>query len=191
MNYYAHTISKFDNYMLSDFEILENILKSGYLLSRRNLGLSEKDALFNGMDYLSLTDLEKSDGNHSSFEMYTKKGLSLLFSKNINVIIPKHIHLNSRDINIGKQMHTFGKKGRFSDLCDEVQVKDKLSLEYLQGLCLSMERIQLFHSNNYINYYLYTIYYMLNEYGYKASIINLDTELEMDTDKVKKYIKNV
>ena len=47
MDYYAHTISKFDNFLLTELETLEKILKSGYVLSRRKLGLNESDALLN------------------------------------------------------------------------------------------------------------------------------------------------
>lgn len=188
MNYYAHTISKYDNFMLSDLENLENILKSGYLLSRRKLGLNKSDALFNGMDYISLTDLSKKDNGHSSYMMYTKKGLSLLFNKDIDVVTPKIIYLDSRHVDIGKKMHNLGLRGRFSDLSDEVQVKDRLSLEYLKGLTLSLDRIESFHSDDYVNYYLYYTLCMLKEYGYNLPIIDLGSEKEIEIDKIKRYV---
>ena len=67
MNYYSHTI-RISNFSFGDIEKVEDILKSGFIYSRRNLKnipgsdiklLGEETSLFNGMDYISLCDLSK------------------------------------------------------------------------------------------------------------------------------------
>ena len=122
MNYYAHSISKFDKFDFNDIIVLQKILSTGYVLSRRNLDLCEEDALFNGMDYISLCDLSAHHEDYSAYNIYVKNGLSLLFDKNIKVIKPVYINLDKRDLNIGEKMHEFGLKGIYTDLSDEVTI---------------------------------------------------------------------
>ena len=180
MDFYAHTISPYDDFMLNDLEKLEDILSSGYLLSRRYLNLNKEDSLFNGMDYISLCDLSKRHDDYSSYYLYTTRGLSLLFDKNIDVIIPNYIILNDRHLSTIQKMHELGLKGRYSDLRDEVQVKDKLSLEYLKGASIPLSNIQKNHSDDYVKYYLYFIKSMLSYYKFDVPIYNLDNNKKLD-----------
>ncbi len=182
LNYYAHSICKCENI---GFNIgkLEEILKSGYLLSRRRLGLNEDDALFNGMDYISLCDLSVNHNSHSAFNFYIEQGLSLLFDNGIKVIKPNYVSVYHYGLLAGEKMHDYGKKGRYSDFLDEVQVKDKLSLEYLRGLSLSLKITKSFDSENNIKAYLNIIYNLLEEYQYKVPLINLDDDREINMKK--------
>ena len=69
-------------------EKLREILRSEFLLSRRNLGLSEAQAGFNGLDYISLCDYEKRTLENGSRDMYNAyyayiyNNLALAFPKN-------------------------------------------------------------------------------------------------------------
>ena len=96
MNYYSHTI-RVTNFDISDVYRVKNIFKIGYLLSRNKLkdiiydegiNISETTALFNGMDYISLCDLTMEHDEYSAYNMYTKRGLSLIFNKKLPVIKP-------------------------------------------------------------------------------------------------------
>ena len=178
MNYYAHTISARENFMIDDIGKLEDVLKSGYILSRRKLKLSEGDALFNGMDFISLCDLMAKRERYSAYNLYTKKGISLLFDHDIEVIKPTLISPPKNDFFIAcDYMHKLGKgKVRYSDLPDEVQVKDELSLAYLRALSLSLKEIQRVHRDNYIESYLDVMYSLTRQYNYPVPIINLDDE---------------
>ena len=187
LDYYAHTISYNHHFMLSDISTLEKILQSGYLLSRRNLKMDEKETLFNGMDYISLCDLTKKKDYYSAYNIYTQNGLSLLFSRDIEVIIPNYINLSQRSNDMGKEMHRLGLKGRYSDFKDEVQVKDKLSLKYLKGLSIPLEKLCSCHSNEYAYYYLYYVKGCLKNHGYRLPILDLDNEKVIDIQKMKKY----
>lgn len=185
LKYYAHTFSKYHDFMLFDLESLENILKSGFLLSRRKLNLPKEDALFNGMDYISLCDLEKEHSDNSAYNLYVKRGASLLFSKDFNVIHPTIIQLDRRHINLEKKIYELSLKGRFSDLDDEVQVKDQLSLEYLKGLLISISAIKSCHSDEYIISYLGYMKELCIEYRYIVPLINLDDEQVIELSKKK------
>ena len=180
LKYYAHSFNKTDNLMLSDITKLEDILKNGALLSRRKLGLSEEDALFNGMDYISLCDLGEEHDLYSAYNIYTMRGLSLLFDRDIKVIKPIYVKLSRNSLFAQEEMHDYGIKGRYSDLMDEVQVKDELSLEYLRAISLSLKRIEFLHDKEYLKIYLSRIQEALNYYKYHVPIINLDDEQEID-----------
>lgn len=176
LKYYAHSFNKTDNLMLSDITKLEDILKNGALLSRRKLGLSEEDALFNGMDYISLCDLEKNHPKNSAYNLYVKRGLSLLFDKELKVIEPDYIYVDYNTLGSIDMIHYYGIKGRYSDLIDEVQVKDEVSLNYLRGIMLSLSRMQYYYSEEYIYEYLKVVSYLLDKYHLDIPIINLDNE---------------
>ena len=86
-------------------EKLREILRSEFLLSRRNLGLSEAQAGFNGLDYISLCDYEKRTLENGSRDMYNAyyayiyNNLALAFPKNrFDVITPKYIITSINEI---------------------------------------------------------------------------------------------
>lgn len=177
LNFFSHTISEYDTFAFGELKKLEKILKDGYLLSRRKLGLNVEMAAFNGMDYISLCDLSKEHEDYSAYNIYTKRGLSLLFDKSIKVIEPNYYQREIRDVVYFKKIHEMGLgKTRYSDLKDEVQVKNELSLEYLRGILLPYLKIMNRTCLNYANYYLDEIYSLLKQYNYDVPIINLDDE---------------
>ena len=124
-------------------EKLREILRSEFLLSRRNLGLSETQAGFNGLDYISLCDYEKRTLENGSRDMYNAyyayiyNNLALAFPKNrFDVITPKYIDHALAGSKFGHYvMKKCGNsKKRYSDYPDEVQVRDKIDLDFLCGI---------------------------------------------------------
>lgn len=194
MEYYSHTIY-ITNFNNIDIFRLENILKTGYLFSRRilnsifvnyDINISEKTALFNGMDYISLCDLSKVHEEYSAYNMYFKNGLSLLFDRNIDVVIPLLIKERIGELFSCNNVHDLGMGLiRYSDLSDEVQVKDKLSIEHLHGISLSINRFLHFHSEKYLIDYLKWLKYVLTKYEKNIPIINIDNYEEISLKKNK------
>jgi len=177
-NCYAHAIC-ISYFKVKDFKILEEIFKSGYILSRneqrkqgkRNVSNSIITACFNGMDYISLCDLMMSHDGYSSYDMYIRKGLSLLLDRDLSVIKPKLIDQNDF---MYFNTYTFCGKERFTDLIDEVQVKDQISLKHLLGISLSLSVFRSFHDEEYLINYLKYVNFIQDKYNYDVPIYNLD-----------------
>lgn len=195
MEYYSHTI-RISNFNLIDIEKIEDILKSGYIYSRRNLqnlpnfdikSLGEDTSLFNGMDYISLCDLSKRNLDYSAYNMYVKRGLSFLFNKKIDVITPTVVNNRLGGYSFFGDAHALGMQTmRYSDLPDEVQVKDKISLDNLEGISLSIKQMQKFHDDEYMKNYIKLVRKKLDDYQKDVPIINIDTEEELTVDKKNK-----
>ena len=190
--YYAHTI-RLSNFNKIDLERIEKILKKGYILSRRKLlllgedeiDIREETSTFNGMDYISLCDLKKEHHDYSAYNMYTKNGLSLLLSRDIPVIMPNLVEKSNRLDSIFN-MHKLGKgENRYSDLEDEVQVKDSISLEYLKGLCFSIKKLLSFCDEDYLYYYIEVLNFLLYKYHYPVPIYNIDDNTEIKSKLLK------
>lgn len=183
-NYYAHTI-KITNFKIQDLYIIDSILKSGFILSRRKikeLGVKAYSKnmdtiLYNGLDYISLCDLNKNHNGYSAYNMYTRQGLSLLIDHDINVITPEFIDKNSYDYYNIDDFDVVNH--RFSDMRDEVQVKDSISLEHLRGICLATSTFLVSNNREYLDYYLKYLQAIIDNYGYNIPIYNLDTGEKM------------
>ncbi len=196
MDYYSHTI-RITNFDIHDAYLMGKILKSGYLLSRNKLKglvddhdryLCEATALFNGMDYISLCDLSCVHEEYSAYNMYVKRGLSFLFSRELQVIKPKLVSIQMGNIIFGDDAHKMGMGvERYSDLPDEVQVRDCVSMKYLRGILFSLETFYRYHNEIYLVEYVKLLKEVLNMNGYSVPVINLDTENEIiiEKDKVK------
>ena len=180
MDYYAHTI-RISNFRMRDLDNLEKILKSGYLLSRRKLRQNGDKSiensvfsmLFNGMDYISLCDLKMNHDGNSAYNMYMKRGLSLLFDRDISVINPTVLAPNDYSY---FNIKLFLGKERFTDLIDEVQVKDSISLSHLMGMSLSLSVFKSFYNEDYIKNYLNYLNQLLNDYEFFVPMYDLDTK---------------
>lgn len=190
MDYFSHTI-RITNFSYDDIYHLENILKKGYLLSRRRispeireeLNLSLDNSLYNGMNHISLCDLSSNHDNYSAYNIFVKKGLSLLFNKEINATKPRIIPNSVSNLFFIKKNNEID--DCFSDLSDEFQVKDELSLKYLEGLLLSIRTFYDYHNEIYLLEYINMLKNILNKYKYNIPIINLDTENEIIIEKNK------
>jgi hypothetical protein len=186
--YYAHTI-KPSGFTSSDIYRLDDILRHGYIFSRRNLRYyvddcsitSEETSLFNGLDYISLCDLKKDHSGYSSYNSYTRNGLSLLIDHSIDVITPTLIDRNIYNYYNVKTLDLIN--NQYTDFKDEVQAKDKISLEYLRGLTIPLSSFFVTYTDDYLKYYVNYIESLLQEYHYPVPIYNLDT---WEKIKVKK-----
>ena len=150
---YLHTINNgFSDYYIpkKQREVLENILKSDKILSKRMQGLNENNTILNfcGLDYISLSDYEKrfvsnrEKYHYNGYYAYVRNGLSLTFPQDkIDVIEPIIIGVCTKTSRDFEYMSLLGmdKENRYTDLPDEVQVKDSLSLDNLNGILFPTE----------------------------------------------------
>ena len=120
---------------------LNEILDNGEIVSARLLG-SKKPNGFSGLDYISLCDYEKRDlvnggiKNYNAFYQYIVHSLSLAFPKEkLDAIVPKLIASLYKNKHRDSIMESFGMvEERYSDLPDEVQVKDIITLDDMCGI---------------------------------------------------------
>ena len=196
-------------YQKLNLKVLESILKSNALLSRRLQGL-ESSTGFNGMDYISLCNYRKRNihpFNHpeyTSYDGYIKESISLMFPKDklsiINPFILEPIKKNKKGYN---RMANLGLNEyiRYSDLPDEVQVKDEISLDLMCGLTLPMRKLDnIFFSidknTQKIMKQLNEIKSLLMLYNHLVPIYDIDTMTELTSETeikklVKKYLKKI
>ena len=205
---YLHTINNgYKDYYDSKKQrsVLEAILKSDAILSRRNQGLTdESNTNFSGLDYISLSDYEKrfvcnkEKDFYNSFYAYVRRGLSLAFpQESIKVIEPTILPILSKNIRDFEYMRLYGldKTERFTDLPDEVQVKDKLTLKDLNGV--------LFPCDNYMHSKLFTrkekmikllleevkiVKEILEKYNKEVNIYDVDSLLEVNENNIENIV---
>ena len=202
---YLHTI----NNDTSDYykpkkqkEVLTSILKAGEVLSRRKQGDLRDNTNFCGLDYISLINYEKrfvsnkQREHYNAYYAYARSGLSLTFPQDkVDVIEPTIIGICSDNYNGYLTMRELGmsEDERFTDLPDEVQVKDRVSLEYMNGI--------LFPTDNFLVSRVFVtrrkmielLKKELNEikeltarYGYDISIYDVDTLKELNEEEIYK-----
>lgn len=116
-------------------KVLEEILDSGYLLSRRMQGKTSSRG-FAGLDYISLCDYTLRDlcnsPMYNGYHQYIKNSLAVGFPKeSLDVIEPTIIDPIGTIIDGHEYMRILGNAtgGRYSDLPDEIQVKDMVDME--------------------------------------------------------------
>ncbi len=185
--------------------VLAKILASNALLSRRLLGMSESYG-FNGLDYISLCDYEKkeelSEGrkSYNAYHSYIKNSVALAFEKEKicdkiiqpelveNCSLTKHGYRFMRDAGLFE-----GK--RFSDMPDEVQIKDRLSMDNLSYISFPVASFLDYHSmkknNKKIDLLLQEIYElnsMLLDYGKDIDIYDIQSGYELNEENIKKLI---
>ncbi len=181
--------------------ILKQILESKALLSARLRNDMNGRIFYNGLDYISLCDYAKKDINfdQSAYDNYICYSLSLMFPKEaLPIINPIIIPFNGVDEAYFSRMEELGlsKTDRYSDMPDEVQVKDSIPLKLMTGITLPVKRMSdiilpeaitcsiVYKQINKINE-------LLTQYGYQLPIYDIDTfELLHDELKTKKLIKH-
>lgn len=180
---------------------LEKILNSKALLSRR-LQKNNDFTFFNGLDYISLCDYSKRQERYlyqtNSYEGYIKHSLSMIFPKEkLDIIVPEMIDVFSEG-NYFLNMRTLGltSKQRYSDMADEVQVKDSISLELMTGITLP---IDIMINKNFdtaknitiILRHIEKIIKMLDKYNYNVPLYDITTFLPLDNESnVKELIRH-
>ena len=129
---------------------LEEILKDEYLYSRRMQGITDKDFInFSGLDFISFCDRKLRFAksyqntpflkNYTVYDNYISRSLALGFDrKGIDIISTELVGPIAiscmPEVTIKK--YGLSEDLRYSDMADEVQVKDKVSLGNLRCLTL-------------------------------------------------------
>ena len=198
---YLHAIyarsNTFDS--ITSLKILKKILKSNALLSSRLQNKKHIKPMFNGFDYISLCDYEKKDcsilDRYNSYEGYIKYSLSLIFPKDkIDAIIPTLVDI-SKGKNYYYEMEKFGLSEtiRYTDMADEVQVKDRISLDLMTGITLPLSKMTYELLNEEKNTYLILkeieqIEKLLNKYNKLVPIYDIDSFESLDNEETVKYL---
>ena len=146
--YYCHGTS---------LDRLINILLTGEIKCRR-LIIEEKIDIkdgedisfvtgYNGYEYISLCKFNNySFTNNSAFSIFIRNSFCLIISDKIEAI--KTIHYNNPDVSscLQKEIQNFYKNNdestyRFSDMCDEWQVRTRIPSKYFIGIAIPFSKI--------------------------------------------------
>lgn len=204
-NFYLHAIDCNDG---KDFDEknalvkLEKILQSGYILSRRKMGdLDERKGGWNGFDYISLCDYAKKDAppyennsfykGYTAYDSYIMTSLSLIINKKwVRAITPTLVHPVICDWNSLQEMRYIGihYKARYTDFPDEVQVKNQITLNRLEGITIPIsymvnEKGKRVFSTEEIKYFLNRTKELLKKYEREVPVYDLGTMTQLDSDK--------
>ena len=189
--YYFHAIDPQIDVLDSPkiLEKLEKILQSQNIYSRRlsNTINPERNG-FNGNDFVSLCDYSKKDSppfnddefyrGYTSYEAYVVSSLSILISKKgLKVIHPILVRPTPFSFESLEEMRALGlhPTKRFTDMPDEVQVKNKISLSHMEGLSIPTKFFVNLSSAQETKYLLTQVKELLTHYQYDKPIYDLDT----------------
>ena len=207
---YYHSVGYIPPYFHYDPEnqriILDRILKSGALLSMRNQGRPSNGG-FCALDYISLCDSDKTEDYntgrkmYNGFQQYIRVSLSLVFDKEIvekeaEILVPILVRNCSLNYQRLREMNFYGEcEERYSDLPDEVQVKDRLSLDGLIALSFPTENFSRLYSLRsrkkrveLLKDEIKCLKEILDNHGYDMSIYDIDTFDEMTDENIEKLI---
>lgn len=208
-NIYLHAINSVpDEYYHPEEtnKILLQILKRRAILSSK-LQRRRSTGGFNGHDYVSLCDYAKRNnyksfmGKYNAYHTYVRYSLSLAFPKDkLNIIKPKVLNgVYIRDSKGYNEMEKLGKsrKERCTDMPDEVQVKDKVSLDNLCATTFPLHLLRDFsdcsldEQASIIMFEIEEIDRLLNKFGYDVPVFDIDTFEELTSaSQVKMLIRN-
>ena len=221
-SYYLHAFDNHNGYSFNgekSLKKLEQILESGELKSKRLRGITDESyGGWNGLDYISLCDYRKRNNrpyendeylkDYTALEVYIKKSLSFLITRNkIQTIKTTLMFPIIFDWDSHFEMYRLGnsKDGRYSDLLDEVQVKDRISLSKVKGITIPIKYMITDHKsiieeeNKYyikpytteeIIEYLNNIRDLLNFYKVSSKLYDIETQALLETeDDIEKTVK--
>lgn len=206
---YLHAINSVpDDYYHPDEtnQKLLQILKRRALLSAK-LQRKRSYGGFNGRDYVSLCDYAKRNnyksfmGKYNAYHTYVRYSLSLAFPKDkLSVIKPKVLDgIYIRDLKGYEEMEKLGKSKirRCTDMPDEVQVKDKVSLDNLCATTFPLHLLKdcsnssLDEQASIIMFEIEEIDKLLSRFGYDVPIYDIDTFEELtSTSTIKMILRN-
>lgn len=202
---YLHGIYSLSDYYDSKMtlKILKKILESNAILSARLQKKFFHIVLFNGIDYISLCDYEKSEKYRlietNSYETYIRYSLSLIFPKDKIPVIEPEIIDAVYDYETIRE-YGLSEDKRYSDLPDEVQVKDKISLDLMTGITLPVSKMKNIFLNetkttNMVLREIDKIRTLLDKYNHLVPLYDIDTFESLEKEEnvktlVKHYYKN-
>ncbi len=207
---YLHSVGYLPPHYYYDPEdqkiILGKILDSGALLSLRQQGRIQENG-FNGPDLISLCDYDKRfDYNglrfkYNGYNQYLIESLSIVFDKEkveqeVEIIKPELINRLPKTLYGFIIMSDYSNSGdSYSDLPDEVFVRDRLSLDGMTSLTFptrvfnslyvfrsKSKRIQLLKDE--IN----RLKDILDKRGYDIGIYDIETFDEINDDNIEKLV---
>ena len=213
-SYYLHAI---DNQNGNPFngersiERLKEILSSGELKSKRLRGITDTShGGWNGLDYISLCDYRRRNNKpynndqylrgYTAYSTYIRESLSFLIKKNkINAIKPELVAPIIFDWDSHFIMYELGNsnEGRYSDLLDEVQVKDRIPFDRIKGMTIPIEYMvtehdPLFKTKKFKYFppyntkelieYLKRVQDLLNQYKVSSDLYDLETQVLLDSE---------
>ena len=199
-NIYLHAINaKYEYDSVSTRVVLYKILKCNALLSLRKQRRFNKGG-FAGRDYISLCDYSKKDivnngvEEYNSFYGYIRNSLSLMLPKEgIEVVTPQLVDICTNSGYAFRKMELLGKSKttRYSDMPDEVQVKDEILLDNLLGLTFPTHMLcgcdEAF-SRDVINMILNDIDGLLKRFDRDVPIYDITTELNLKDEDQKEIV---
>lgn len=197
---YMHAINaRYEYDSLSTRIVLYKILKCNALLSLRKQRRFNKGG-FAGRDYISLCDYSKkhlvNDGveDYNSYCTYIKNSLSLMIPKDgVEVIEPTLVDICTKSGYAFRKMEILGKSktSRYSDMPDEVQVKDKLILDDLIGITFPTHLLcgpDKEFSKQVIQIVINDIDGILKKFDRDLPIYDINTELNLKDKEQKELV---
>ena len=175
-------------------ELLEKILKSGAILSSRLSG-QKCNNNFSGRDYISLCDYERKNRGkgfrktYNAYYQYAVFDPSIMLPKDEieviePIILPKMIAFYSGALSVMRELGM--SEERYTDLEDEVQVKDRIDISKMCGFTMpTYEFLRMFKSVEHDTEVTYqeVLKYkeLLDKYEINVPFYDINTEHPMDT----------
>ncbi len=208
----------------STIKVLKEILESGKIKSRRLRGDTDTTkGGFNGIDYISLCDFRRRNNKpyendpylkgYNSYECFIKESPSFILKKNkIAAIKPILVEPVIFDFSSRYRMCKLGNAtyGRFSDLPDEVQVKNEISLDRCVGLTIPIEYMIKDHKEEwfcdkknegkYITHpysleeliaYVKELKKLLETYNVGSKVYDLESQIELDSEDTTQKVYTI
>lgn len=199
-NVYMHAINKYsmDDQIVTFFEIV----KDGAILSLRNRGESSSDS-FSGLDYISLCDYEKknlvpkTDKYYNAYNVFVRYGITFAFPKDAIEIIKPKIYIVQNDYLFNKKMMKYmgNFEERYSDFLDEVQTKDRISLDSLEYITfptrMYFNKEMTFSRSlkcKMLKNRIEEIKSILNYFNYDVDIYDIDSKIKLDEEGIIRLI---
>lgn len=184
-------------------ELFAIILESGYILSTKLQGVQSKCG-FNGSEYISLCDYEKRDifngpNNYNTYYGYIRNSLSFSFPKDkLETIEPIIVPQISQDYYGFDYMRRLGENTsnvRYSDLPDEVQVKDKISLELMDKITFPVYKFKECYEFRrdskkikLLKEEIKMLKNIMHEFNYDVPIYDIETFNELNDENIESLI---
>ena len=206
---YMHTTSNRQFNSRKDINAISSVLDSGFLLSLRNQGISESHS-FAGLDHISLCDYERNEITnnglefYNSFYSYIRHGISFAFDKKNLEDAYEVKHPSILEVPNSYMLHYYAQymkklgneEKRYSDLPDEVQIRDRVSLDYLSFMTYPCEEFfdsRLFFGRTIKRKKLMeeinNLKSVLLDHGKDLNIYDINTGILLDEEGIEKVIR--
>lgn len=183
----------------NNYDLMIKILKNGYILPRcmQNEEIKDDFNLFNGTKYISLSQKTLIEDDREIYRVaydnfIYNKPMFVLDYKNIDIIYPNIFTTFDKDMMSVKEWQNMlhnDDEQRYSDYCDEVQTKDKISLKKsLLALGLPMKHLEDNYTNEDIKKFLNNLKRVLEDNKINVPVINSSIyDCADDMEHIKKY----